>query len=460
MTTRIESDNATFHALASQIDHWMTEFHVPGATVGVFHEGDEWTAGFGVTSVEHPLPVDADTLFQIGSTTKTITGTVAMRLVEEGRLDLDAPIRTYLPDLQLQSEEVATRVTMRHLFTHTGGWVGDYFDDFGWGDDALAKMVARMAMLEQLMPLGAIWSYNNSGFYLAGRVIEVLTGKAYETVVKEMLLDPLGMDHSFFFAHDVITHRFAVGHLVQDDRPQVARPWALPRAAHPAGGLSASIRDQLKYARFHLGDGTAPDGRRLLSRESLERMQTPLVPAGNFADWVGITWFIREIDGTRLVQHGGSTHGQQSAFLMVPSRQFAIAVVTNASTGGQLHEQATRWALEHFLGLQEPELQPLPVSESQLAEYTGRYSTPLVDIDLALEDGNLVVHTTLKGGFPTPDSPPPPAPPPTRLVLMSQDRVVALDPPFKDSKGEFLRHQDGRIAWFRWGGRAARRQET
>src|SRR5687768_12400291 len=107
----------------------MERLHVPGVAVGVQHEGKEHTAGFGVTNVDHPVPVDADTLFQIGSTTKTVTGTVAMQLVESGMLDLDAPVRTYLPDLRLSNEAVAGAVTMRHLFTHTAGWVGDYFED-------------------------------------------------------------------------------------------------------------------------------------------------------------------------------------------------------------------------------------------------------------------------------------------------------------------------------------------
>ena len=107
----------------------MEETQTPGVAVGLLHEGEEHVAGFGVTSLENPLEVTPDTLFQIGSITKTFTGTAAMRLVERGELDLDAPVRTYLPGLKLSDEDVAARVTMRHLLTHTGGWIGDYFDD-------------------------------------------------------------------------------------------------------------------------------------------------------------------------------------------------------------------------------------------------------------------------------------------------------------------------------------------
>ncbi|MGQ0548305.1 MAG: serine hydrolase domain-containing protein [Armatimonadota bacterium] len=107
------STHASFHVLGDKITEAMVRLHVPGVAVGVLHEGEEHVAGFGVTNVDHPLAVDGDTLFQIGSTTKTVTGTVAMRLVEMGKLDLDVPIRTYLPDLRLSNEDIAARVTMR-----------------------------------------------------------------------------------------------------------------------------------------------------------------------------------------------------------------------------------------------------------------------------------------------------------------------------------------------------------
>ncbi len=183
----------------------MAHYHVPGVAVGVYNDGVQQVGGLGVTNVDHPLAVNEETLYQIGSISKTFTGTTAMRLVEQGKLDLDAPIRTYLPDLKLADADATERATMKHLLTHTGGWVGDYFDDLGAGDDALAKMAVQMATVPQVAPLGTLWSYNNAGFYLAGRVIEVITGKPFEAAVQELVLDPLGMEHTYFFARNVIT---------------------------------------------------------------------------------------------------------------------------------------------------------------------------------------------------------------------------------------------------------------
>jgi len=446
-----------FRQLCDEVRAAMARFGVPGVAVGVVRDGVEYAAGFGITNVEAPVAVDDHTLFQIGSTTKTFTGTVAMRLVETDKLDLDAPLRTYLPELRLRDEEVAARVTLRHLFNHTGGWLGDYFDDTGDGDDALATIVARMADLPQFTPLGAYASYNNAGFYLAGRVIEAVTGQTYEAVVRELVLEPLGMAESFFFAADCISRRVAVGHTVGEKGTTVARPWALPRAAHAAGGLASSVRDQLRYARFHLGDGTAPDGTRLLEQGTLAAMQDGRTPAGSAFGSFGITWMMKDLDGVKTVRHGGTTNGQLSAFVLVPERQFALTVLTNANRGGQLHTAIVEWALRHYCGIAETPLTPRTLTAAELAPYAGRYSAALTELELTVQGDELIAQVLPQGGFPKRDSPAGPKPPPTRLAIGADDAIIALDPPFKDARGEFLRDEQGAIAWLRFGGRMARR---
>lgn len=443
-------------ALEGRIDEAMDRLHVPGVAVGIWHDGEEGIVCRGVTNVDHPLPVDADTLFQIGSTTKTVTGTVVMRLVEARKLDLDAPVRTYLPDLQLADEDAAARVTLRHLLTHMGGWSGDYFDDFGMGDDALQRIVERLRDLPQLTPLNTIWAYNNAGFYIAGRVIEIVTGQTYEAAATELVLEPLGMRHSFCFPNDVMTHRFAVGHIVRDEQPVVARPWALPRTASPVGALASSARDQLRYARFHLGDGTAEDGSRLLSPESMRIMQTPQSPAGGLIKAMGITWMLREQGNLRIVQHGGATNGQMSAFVLVPDRRFAITALTNANRGAELGAEIVAWAMREVLSVAAPDPVPfIELDDAALAPYIGHYSSPMSEIELFVRDGVLQMQLTPKGapGF---EAPPPP--PPMRLAFRDPDHAVVLDPPAKDAPAEFLRDEGGSLVWLRYGGRIRRRQ--
>jgi CubicO group peptidase (beta-lactamase class C family) len=388
-----------FSDLCGELDEARERLGVPGAAVGVLHQGEDRTAGFGVTNVEHPLAVTPDTLFQIGSITKTFTGTAAMQLVEDGKLDLDRPVREYLPDLRLADEDVAAAVTMRHLLTHTGGWEGDFIDDLGAGDDALARMVAQLDQTPQVTPLGELWTYNNAGFYIAGRAIEVLAGKPFEDVVRDRILEPLGMTTSFFFPADVMTHRFAVGHHTDHDGTKVARPWDIGRAAYPAGGITSTVRDLLRYARFELGEPP-----HLLRAETLALMQAAQVDAGPEQS-VGLTWFVRELDGRRTIAHGGGTNGQISSLLIVPDGGFAIATLTNDTRGGELVNELNRSALKRYLGIDDTDPESRELPEEELAEYAGSYTCAMADAELVPRDGGLELRLTPKGGFPKRDSP-------------------------------------------------------
>ena len=448
-------------ALGKLVEQRMAELHVPGIAVGIIHGDEEQLGCFGVTNVEHPLPVDADTLFQIGSITKTVTATLAMRLVEAGELNLDVPVCTYLPQLRLADADVASRVTMRHLLTHTAGWEGDYFNDFGNGDDALARMVEQLASLPQIVPLGQCWSYNNAGFYLAGRVLEVVGGKPYEELAKTMVLAPLGMSMSFFFPGDCITHRVAGGHEAifeqSAEQPVVVRPWAAPRCAAPMGGLVSTLRDQLRYARFHMGDGTAASGARLLAAESIACMQQPQVAAAENTR-CGTSWSIRDIRGVRIVSHSGGTRGQQALLLLVPTRHFAVSALSNSGRGLELIAMIRNWTLKHYVGVEQEEPQAIATSPEQLAPFVGRYHLTVQDLCLTLEGDRLMLHWQAHSGWPTPDSQPPPPPPPARATLCGEDRLLVLDEPAKGASGEFLRRPDGSIGWLRFGGRMYVRQ--
>jgi CubicO group peptidase (beta-lactamase class C family) len=131
---------------------------VPGMAIGVLRGGDVETYGFGVASLETEFPVRADTLFQIGSISKVFVATLVMQLVEQNKVDLDAPVATYLPELRLADEQAQQTITLRHTLTHTSGIYGDCFDDFGWGDDALTTFVASFHTLPQVTAPGELWA--------------------------------------------------------------------------------------------------------------------------------------------------------------------------------------------------------------------------------------------------------------------------------------------------------------
>lgn len=439
--------------LDSLIRGGMAEFHVPGIAVGIWNDGKEELGGWGVTNVDHPLDVDGDTLFQIASVTKTITATVVMRLVDQGKLDLAAPVRTYLPTFRLKDEDAASRATVKHLVTHTGGWLGDSFRDFGNGDDALAKYVDGMAELEQLTPLGEIWHYSNSSFTVLGRLIEVVTGTSYETATRALLFKPLGMDHSVFNAAEAIVHRTSVGHQIRDEVPRVVTPWAFPRATTPVGGVVSTVRDLLTYARFHLGDGTAPDGTRLLARAALDLMRTPQADA-DLDRKVGIAWFLRDTQGLRLQYHGGVAIGQQGVLMLAPDRNAAIAVQTNSVRGGLLHTEVTKWWQKEYLGFEAPAPVYIELATARYAQLAGRYTAELSDAQLEISDTGLIYrsfsHNKLK------NDPPPQDPPPSRVAFTADSQFTLLDGPLKDTRGEFLTDATGNVRWMRVGGRVYR----
>lgn len=450
-----QNPEIAFDQLKQRVVQDMAHFHIPGVALGVLYGDKTFTATFGVTNLDHPLNVDEDTLFQIGSITKTITALAIMRLVEQGQLELDTPVKQYLPELRLADSSVAERVTLRQLFSHTGGWLGDYFHDLGSGDDALQRIVEKMINLPQEAPLGTVYSYNNAAFYLAGRVLEVATGKTYERAASELVLKPLGMDHSFFFPGEVMTYRFVVGHdavFAGDDRkPEVQRPWALARTGNPVGGLACSLRDLLRYARYQMGNG-AP----LLSSETLAEMHRPNVPAAN-GEKVGVAWFIRDVGGVKVIRHGGGTNGQQAIFQVAPEKKFAFVALTNSDRGSEMYNPLVRQALDIFLGVETPEPVPQEWTLEQLDEIAGWYQGAANDMELRRENGDLMLYETPKGGFPTVDSPPSPAPPPMRVACCGPDRLLILDEPRKQNEAEILRDASGQVEWLRIGGRVHHR---
>jgi hypothetical protein len=243
---------------------------------------------------------------------------------------------------------------------------------------------------------------------------------------------------------------------VVDGQARVARPWPIPRGSNPAGGIASSARDQLRYARFHMGDGTAEDGTRVLSPESLALMQTPAVSA-----WVGahsgIAWFLSEIEGVRIVAHGGGTNGQISTFMFAPDRNFALTILTNADRGGELNNEVEKVALKTLLGIAEPEPVPLDWNEAQLAPYTGEYKLSTSHLKAQVRDGALYLEMIPVEGHSLSAEPPPP-PPPAPVAFFEVDKIVVREGPLKDAKGEFLRGPDGEIAWLRIGGRVHKRQ--
>lgn len=457
-----------FDELDAKITAGMKAYGIPGVAVGVWTGGREYIKGYGVTNVDHPVPVDGDTVFRIGSTTKTFTGTAIMRLVDAGKVSLDAPVRRYLPDFAVADPAVSAAVTLRQLLNHTSGWLGDDVQDFGNGDDALARYVASLTRLPQLNPPGAVFAYNNAGLAVAGRIVEVVSGTTYESAVQNLLLNPLELGHTHFFTEKLTGLSVAAPHNVVDGKPVVDNGfWAFPRSCNPTGGLISSVRDQLRYARFHLGDGTAPNGTRLLGEQALQSMRANPGAGGTLQvelTGMGVAWMLRpSAEDKLIVQHGGTWSGQRSGFFMVPTRDFAMTLLTNSEGGAQLTVDlfADDWALRHFAGVSNLPATVQHFSAGDLAPYEGRYvaesipeSGELERVIIEFRSGNGQLDGTTGSDDPTAGSGR------MGLAFYRPDYGLDLGPDGKPvgTRSNFVRDPVGNIIWFRSHGRLFRRE--
>ncbi|MFI6095631.1 serine hydrolase domain-containing protein [Lentzea sp. NPDC051213] len=420
------------------MDNFVSEtarhFDIPGAAVGVFHDGQEHFFCHGVTSIENPLPVNEDTLFLLGSVTKTYTATAIMRLVADGRVSLDAPVREYVPELRLLDDR---EFTVRQLLNHTSGLDWGTMVDTGEGDDALARHVDELATLKLIGAVGERPSYSQSGFNLAGRIIENVTGQTYEQAIMTLLLEPLGLGNTHFDRDAVMTRRFAVGH----DKGQeltISRPWRHWRANNPGGGIAASIADLLAWARFHLGDGA-----------DLAEMRRPtaLLRGSNLGDAIGVGWFLREIDGVRTIGHGGSSNGQFAELLIVPSRNFAVVSVANQGPDGIPFNQAVvRRALEDYLGVLDRDPEPLPYNASAAAEVAGAYDNDAMVMTILDAGDGLVLEVLIRPEIRESAEMELPADhAPFPMGLLNSDEYVITSGAFTGQRGFFTRDADGAI---------------
>jgi dipeptidyl aminopeptidase/acylaminoacyl peptidase/CubicO group peptidase (beta-lactamase class C family) len=396
--------------------HWqrrldvLAEAHgVPGASLAIRRltpsGADQLVeAATGVLNRATAVEATPDSVFQIGSITKVWTTTLVMQLVDEGALDLDAPLIEVLPELQLGDPDVAKRVTMRHLLTHTSGIDGDVFTDTGRGDDCLERYVAGLADVRQNSPLGATFSYCNSGFSLAGRVVEVITGKTWDAVLRERVIEPLGLTHTSTLPEEAILQRAAVGHIALEpgQEPQPVPTWMLPRSLGPAGLVTSTAADVSAFAALHLRGGLTADGERLLSAASVQAMQSKQVDLpdrSSLGDSWGLGWIRHVWDGEPGYGHDGGTFGQGAFLRVLPRAGLAIALLTNGGAMVDLYDALYRELLAELGGVTlPPRLQP-PAEPPAVdpARYVGEYERSSVRTEVFIRDGGLVLRETLSG---------------------------------------------------------------
>ncbi|MEV5541888.1 serine hydrolase domain-containing protein [Saccharopolyspora shandongensis] len=406
----------------SEIETWLqenfaallAEHQVPGAAIAVLADDEVIDHAAGILNKATGVESTVDSVFQIGSITKVWTTTLAMQLVDEGKLDLDRPVRDYLPEFALGDDSAAAAITVRQLTCHTAGFEGDIFTDTGTGDDCVEKLVATLSDVPQLFPPGERFSYNNAGYCVLGRVIEVLRGKCWDDCVRDHLFTPLGLTHAASGPYDAIRYRAAIGHVTPKpgEAPMPAPVWALTRSNSPAGStLAMRPRDLLTFVRMHLNDGKADDGTQVLSPESLAAMREPQVEVPYLgilaANW-GLGWMLFDWEGGKVIGHDGGTIGQSAFLRVVPDRNVAVALLTNGGQPLHVYQEVLGKLLDELAGVTVPPLpEPDPAAApADLSRYVGEYSSMVADTVVSLDDdGRLWIERTLKGIFAEIDAP-------------------------------------------------------
>lgn len=323
--------------LEGQVDLLMEQAlerrRIPGAAIVVRRAGETVLAkGYGIANLEHGIPVEPETIFQSGSTGKQFTAALALLLVEDGELALDAPVSEYLPD----APESWKPITLRHLLSHTAG-LGDYTPDFDMRRDYTeSELLARIYATPLAFAPGERWSYSNLGYVTIGILIGRVTGRFYGDLLEERIFQPLGMATARVISESELVANRAAGYVLRDGE-LCNQEWVSPTLNTTAdGALYFSVLD---LARWDAG----LDGEDILSRSSLDALWTPARLNDGTSAGYGFGWRIGDRNGHRIVEHGGAWQGFTAHIARFPDDRLTVVVLTNlagADPGGIAHRIA------------------------------------------------------------------------------------------------------------------------
>lgn len=336
---------------------------VPGMGVALVEDGRLTVAeGFGVRSVEGNDPIDADTLFRVGSVTKPFTAITLLRQVAAGRLDLDAPVTRYLPAFQADP-----RITPRHLLSMTSGLADLIVPRPGRGAEAAAAYAAELRAVS--WDPGQWWSYSNPGFATAAAVAEAAGGTTFEAQA-QATLTALGMERSTFDIGHVLTRPHTVPHRLGAGEAAVIRPDHFSALRHDAGAgmLFSTARELGAFAEWLLHGPTAEGA---ISAAAFEEMKRPVLGMPTLSHGYGLGLTTQNIRGEPVVGHGGNIWGHEAAVFVAPERGFGVALMANAE-GSNIILPLLDQALEQVGGLRAVGPQPAARQEDQLGRYESR----------------------------------------------------------------------------------------
>ncbi len=395
---------------AAVIAHAMEQYKIPGVSIALVDDQRVvWSQGFGFADVAAQRPATADTLYRVGSISKLFTDAAALQLVDQGKLQLDAPVQPLLPGFaprQVNVQGTADPITPRMLMTHHAGLPRDVIKSFQTA--APPRFTDTTAHFDDYLAYqpGQVLSYSNVGLTVLGSLVERISGTPFEQQLRRTLLEPMGMRHSAFSTAASESLDMSKSYQGHDLLP------AVPLRDVPAGGLNSSVNDLSRFVEMVFANGQS-NGHQVLQPETLAAMLQPqnvAVPL-DFDTQVGLGWFLQmppktRIPGAGLVaSHGGALDGYRSFMGILPGHNLGVVVLTNSTTGTEasqdIAEAVLRLALQAKTGVHAPNGNAVPGQEAQtgspfvdkplapevIAQWVGDYTTMLGHVHVESPDG-------------------------------------------------------------------------
>lgn len=350
--------------LEPKIKDEIQKNHLPGFAIGVVRNGKLiYAKGFGVARLGGNTPVTSRSIFHMASVTKTFAATAVMQLVESGRIDLDSPLIRYLPYFRLNDERYRV-ITIRQMLSHTSGipdTVNYNWDKPEYDAGALERFVRSISDQKLVFAPGEKFAYSNTAYEILGDVIAKVSGASFEDYVQHNILTPLGMKDSTLLVREASAQLLTSPHVLERDQLVVSKVFPYNRAHAPSSTLYSNIEDMSRWAIANLNHGEL-DGRRILKQETAESMWRPVVPALGMKE--GMSWFLTDLQGHRLVLHSGGDVGFESLLILAPDDSVAVVAMMNFGGEEDYVQEFVKTALQITLGLKPstPTASATPVS--------------------------------------------------------------------------------------------------
>ncbi|MBN8589071.1 MAG: serine hydrolase [Rhodothermia bacterium] len=366
--------------LTAFIQHEMADKKIPGLTITLADEKDiVWARGFGRTDTTQRLLATPESVWRVASVTKLFTALAVMQLVEKGKVDLDAPIATYLPDVRFNNP-FDKAITARHLLSHRSGIlrepaIGSYFDP---SQPSLVATVKSMNGTDVYFEPGSNIKYSNAAFTLLGYLIEKVSGQPYKQYIRTHILQPTDMPLSAIDLEPRLKPKMAAGYMWRYDGHLFRAP-IFDMGIAPAAGLNTSMPDLARFAMMLYRDGSSPSGKQVIKPATLEAMWTPQFTTA--PNGFGLGFYVSDFNGYKRVQHSGVQYGIATRFAVIPSEKIAVCVSGNLDNSNTVIDRINNYATQLLLAHKQKKPLPNPIytdpiPEAEALKTLGYYQNP------------------------------------------------------------------------------------